>query len=95
MIICACIKIVSTENPKDVMYVCGVRHGDCYSTMEHMNLPKKGDRIQTEGFMTHKNEFLDRVEAYDHARTCGQITPTVRVFKSERNETELYSEDLW
>ena len=45
--------------------------------------------------MTHKNEFLDRFEAYNHAVVCGQITPTVRVFKSERNETELYSDDLW
>lgn len=95
MIICACIKIIPTENPKDVIYICGVRHGDCYSTMERMNLPKKGDCIQTEGFMTHKNEFLDRFEAYDHAIMCGQVAPTVRQFKSEHDEIELYSEDLW
>lgn len=95
MIICACIKIVPVENPKDVMYVCGVRHGDCYSTMEHMNLPRKGDRIQTEGFMTHKNEFLDRFDAYIHAAECGQLTPTVRTYKAELGEEELYSEDLW
>ena len=63
MIICACIKIVPHSNPKDVMYVCGVRHGDCFTTMTKMNLPPRAKRDEIQGFMTHKNEFLDRFEA--------------------------------
>ena len=95
MIICACIKIVPHSNPKDVMYVCGVRHGDCFSTMVKMNLPPRAERDEIQGFMTHKNEFLDRFEAYNHAFDCGQVAPSVREWKFDMGETELYSEDLW
>lgn len=95
MIICACIKIIPTENPKDVMYVCGVRHGNCFTTMTKMNLPPRNEREEIQGFMTHKNEFLDRFDAYIHATECGQLTPTVRIYKAELGEEELYSEDLW
>lgn len=92
MIICAAIK-VSSKTSKEEFYVCGVRHGDCYTTLRHVcyNEP----HTLTEGFMTHEGIFVDRAGAYAHARICGQVAPTTIIRKTENEEHKLYSEDLW
>lgn len=95
MIICACIEIWDYDNPADVLYVCGVRHGDCYTTMTRMNLPPKSKRQETEGFLDQHGNFYDRYEAFNNVRATGQLCATALAYKLEKGETELYSEDLW
>jgi hypothetical protein len=47
---------------------------------------------QVEGFLTDKGEFLDRRQAFLHARKCGQrITRPADGYQGD----ELFSEDLW
>ena len=96
MIVCAALKI------RDGIYeytVCGLRHSDCYATLFDLNkeLSKKAraNSAVVEGFLTTDNEVLDRYEAYEHAKTCGQIPAQLRYGKGERHETALYSEDLY
>ena len=48
-----------------------------------------------EGFINHRGEFLTRDEAYNHAIECGQIPAELRHLKAQRNETALFSEDLY
>jgi len=47
--------------------------------------------ISTEGFLTDKDEFLDRAAAADHAYECGQLVETAEEPRIDR----LMSEDLW
>lgn len=47
-----------------------------------------------EGFLNHKGEFLDRLDAYDHAFMCGQPSVTTLENKAQRREYSLYSEDF-
>ena len=95
MIICACIEIWNYDNPADVLHVCGVRHGDCYTTMARMNLPPKSKRKETEGFLDQHGNFYNRYEAFNNVRATGQLCATALAYKREKGETELYSEDLW
>ena len=43
----------------------------------------------TRGFITDKGKFLNRIEAEQHARKCGQLTKKTIV------GGEVTSEDLW
>ena len=45
-----------------------------------------------QGFMTDKDEFLNRKEAFIYAKKLGQVLP--RKFH-QYNGPDLYSEDLW
>lgn len=92
MIICAAIR-VKAKATKEEIHVCGLRHGDCYTTLRYVKFPQ--DHTLTEGFVTHENVFLDRKDAFCHACACGQLSPTVKIYKTEHGEDELYSEDLW
>ena len=47
--------------------------------------------ISAEGFLTDKDEFLDRAAAADHAYECGQLVETTEEPRVDR----LMSEDLW
>ena len=47
--------------------------------------------ISAEGFLTDKDEFLDRAAAADHAYECGQLIETAE----EPRIDKLMSEDLW
>ena len=96
MIVCAALKI------RDGIYeytVCGLRHSDCYATLFDLNkeLSKKAraNSAVVEGFLTTDNEFLDRYEAYEHAKACGQIPAQLRYDKWIKHETALYSEDIY
>lgn len=97
MIICAAIKIEFTNqyNINEKLIVHGLRHGDCYTTMAKMNLPPKKERTETEGFVDNNGVFYNRLEAAHVAFACNQLPATVKEYKSEHNEMELYSEDLY
>jgi len=57
----------------------GFRHSDC----------AKPEYPFTEGFLTSKNRFVDRKEAWNIAKEVNQI------IKVSGGEGTLYSEDLW
>lgn len=95
MIICAAIKFEFTNIYGDFIeaVVCGHRHSDCYKTFRLMLPSHKSKEIQ--GFINHKGEFLDRKEAFEHAKECGQCNETQRYYWEDHNQDELYSEDLY
>lgn len=97
MIICAAIKVSGFRkdlNTLDTVIICGLRHGDCYSTIKLFE--NNWDKMKfIEGFVDSDGYFYTRKEAYREAFKIGQLTPTVENFKSLNNEDELYSEDLY
>ena len=94
MIICAALKVEKCDDFEETIVPC-FRHGNGFTILHNLckNTNYKGHVIQ--GFMTHEGKFLDRIEAYDHALKCGQLSATGREFKLQRREDELYSEDLY
>lgn len=60
------------------------RHGDVFSTMGKLN-----QQFTTQGFLTSTGRFVNRFEAYDIARSVGQI------IRKTGPSDELFSEDLW
>lgn len=100
MIVCAAIKIVIEEfygvklNKPEELIVCGHRHGDCFKVISQLSARWYGCK-KTEGFINHKGEFLDRVNALAHARECGQLSETHRWYQEDNHINELYSEDLY
>ena len=98
MIICAAVKttFINHLGEEVTVMVTGHRHGNCFDTMVKCGVPMPKNRWDEEqGFMTNTGEFLDRKEALKHALHCGQLSATARQFKKDRNEDELYSEDLY
>ena len=95
MIICAAINItfVNSQNEVINLIVCGHRHGDCYKTIRQLD--NKHTQWTVQGFINHKGEFLDRKEAFEHAKECGQCNETQRYYWEDHNQDELYSEDLY
>ena len=53
------------------------------------------DCRKVEGFLNHKGEFLDRLEAFKHALMCGQLSDTTLTSKQERRERILWSDDIY
>lgn len=95
MIICAAIKL-KMNNPAGTEHiVCGLRHGNCFKTIEQLNDNWK-NAAKTQGFITHTGEFLDRGQAWVHAIECGQVSPSTQWFHKDNGwPAELVSEDLW
>lgn len=67
------------------------RHCDAFKIMKIMGYKPSEYRRDMEGFLTEKDEFLDRVQAADHAYECGQLEVTPEIDRIEI----LFSEDLW
>ena len=87
MILCAAVKY------KDIVIPCH-RHCDGYEIL--YKLDAEDYRINTiEGFITTKNEFLNREKALEEAIHCAQLSAVVIQNKQDNFETELYSEDLY
>ncbi len=97
MILAAAIKYHITGTDKDVI-LCGCRHGDIFVQLEALGFePRQGYKEIEQGFITHKNEFLTRKEAFEHAKQCGQLAEKI-VYEREYGGiggTNLISEDLW
>lgn len=95
MIICAAIKFQIEGLDHETVVPCR-RHGDAYKIMIDLNYqPKQKYKEIAQGFITHKGEFLDRVEALAHARECGQLSETHRYYQEDQGIRVLYSEDLY
>lgn len=97
MILASAVKYKIEANGKEVV-LCGARHGDVFKQLEALGFePRKGYEEIEQGFIDHKNNFLTREEAYEHAKMCGQIGTTIAYEKGEERlfGKKLYSEDLW
>ena len=94
MIICAALKIHNKEKDKDIVMPC-YRHGDGYVVLYDLVGNKYGKSDIVEGFIKDTGEFMDRKDALDHARQCGQLSQADLWYKSDHGENELYSEDLY
>ena len=95
MIICAAIKLKMNNLAGTEHIVCGVRHRDCFKTIEQLNDNWK-NAFKTQGFITHTGEFLDRGQAWVHAIDCGQLSLSAHWLHKDNDwPAELVSEDLW
>lgn len=79
------------KNIKTGFVICGRRHHNCYATLSA--IVKNDDTIQNhlqyekiQGFLTNKDQFVDRRDATVVAFLANQI---------EEMKYELFSEDLW
>jgi len=103
-IICSAIHYHNIPTMKDAikngsnvkgMVICGFRHAHCIRTMfDSMGLRtvvigENATGSFTQGFLTNKNRFVDRGEAYQVAMQNGQISDI------RPHQQILYSEDLW
>lgn len=94
MIICAAIQVTFQRTGKPVEVVIpGWRHSSCWELMAALGVPT--DRQEVEGFIDHNGAFLDRLDAFEHALQCGQLSDTTRREKASRQERVLFSEDFY
>lgn len=77
----------SPHNKPLGLTICGYRHCDCITIMRLIYRENKFNQIQ--GFLTNKKRFVDRNEAMQIAKRCGQL------INMNINHDELYSEDVW
>ena len=96
MILASAIKYHINETNKEVV-LCGARHGDIFVQLDQLGLKEKGYKELEQGFIDHKNNFLTREEAYEHAKMCGQICEKIIYEREQENifGKHMISEDLW
>lgn len=101
-ILCAAIWYLElpTQNFKAInqdkgLLICGLRHGHCIDIVKNLanlrtvKISPDGVGETIQGFLTNKNRFVNRTEAYKIAKEVNQL--------NDRYHTEgtLYSEDLY
>ncbi len=93
MILASAIKYQIKETGKEVV-LCGARHGNVFEQVDILGI--KCEEI-AQGFIDHKNNFLTREEAYEHAKMCGQICEKIIDERENKNifGKKMISEDLW
>lgn len=95
MIICAALLVQVEGLPYTTILPC-LRHGDGYKILKDLGYaPKTNYKILEDGFIDHKGKFLNRKEAFEHAKEIGQCSATQRWYWQDHNQYELYSEDLY
>lgn len=95
MILAAAIKCEIAKTGQEVV-LCGCRHGDIFKQLQSLGFdPKDGYKEIEQGFITHKNEFLNRKEAFYHAKECGQLSAKIISDRERIGSVSLISEDLW
>ena len=73
-------------NIDEGIVICGLRHCNCFAVMGATALTKTTPNVQ--GFLTSKNRFVDRKEAFKIAYTAKQL-------KHIHSPGLLFSEDLY
>ena len=95
MIICAALLVQIDDLDHTTIIPC-LRHGDGYQILKELKYnPKTNGKVLSEGFITHEGIYLNRVEAWEYARVCGQLSTTTQWYKDDHADGELYSEDLY
>ena len=88
MILASAIKFHIDKTNEDVV-LCGLRHSDIFKQLKSLGFePREGYKEISQGFITDKGKYLDRVDALSYALKYRQITDS-------KGKTELFSEDLW
>ena len=91
MIICAAVRIKMKDSGNIATIHC-MRHHYAFEILHDLGIkPTDYERV-CEGFIDHRGNFLDRKDAYIHAKECGQV-PAQLVHDKTLND--LFSEDLW
>ena len=89
MIVSAVVRIY-TKSDKMYEIPCH-RHADAFYIVSQFLNQEEVDKTRTEqGFLTHDDTFMNRIEAMQEAIKCGQLPPG-----ADAHCKELYSEDLW
>ena len=86
IVICAAVKTTTDKVFR------GHRHCDCFAAIRSRHFAYDGS-AESQGFVTSKNRYVDRAEAYDL-----QIAAGIKSVNPEGGycrEGELYSEDLY
>lgn len=91
MVLAAAIKYQVDNSNKEII-LCGSRHGNILEQEETLGVSLT---LLEEGFIDHKNNFLTREEAYEHAKMCGQICEKIILERERVFGKKLISEDLW
>lgn len=92
MILAAAIKFHIEKTGQDVV-LCGHRHCNVIEQLKLLGFEsRKGYKEIAQGFIDDKNNFLTRVEAFEHAIKCGQLVDYV---EDGKYCVELMSEYLW
>lgn len=95
MIIASAMK-VHVESTDSYVIMCGLRHSDIILQFKLLGFhPGKEYKIVEQGFIDHKNNFLNRVDAWNHALNCGQLAANIIEERDMKVEQQLFSEDLW
>lgn len=89
------VKNKTVLNVESGVIVCGRRHSDCYDIIEGLigdiDMSKIPARDK-QGFLTSKNRYVSRAEAFKIAKENNQITH--KMFDNDETGS-LNSEDLW
>lgn len=94
MVVCSAIRVTVEKNGKPLeVVVPGIRHADCRALLAALGYPMSYDE-EAEGFLNKQGLFLDRYEACELAKECGQLTETVKSYKNQLHDILLYSEDI-
>jgi len=97
MVLCAALKIEIHQNneAKTLILPCR-RHGEGFAFLREFGTPTdRLFKVIEQGFICTNGRYLNRKEAYDHARECGQLNASTLWYKTDHNDVELYSEDLY
>lgn len=95
MLICAAL-LVQVEGLDHTTILPCRRHGDGFAILKDLgHVPKTKYKVVEQGFINHKGEFLNRVEAWEHVKMCGQLSQSTEWYKADNRDCELYSEDLY
>ena len=96
MILASAIKYYAPKTEQEVV-LCGSRHGDIFEQQAALGFAPRELKEIEQGFITHDGKFLNRIEAFEHAKACGQLCAT-RIYEREHGGVggkNLISEDLW
>lgn len=89
LVVSACVKIVNEEDSCDIVIIPCIRHLDRFFWIIKERFPHY--IIKEQGFVTNRNRYLTREQAYELVKANGQY--------SDKSETEylgkLFSEDIY
>lgn len=103
-LVASAIKFYPTDSDEYPVVVCGKRHCNCFELMYNHQL-NYDKQTHVQGFLTSRNQFVDRYEAAEMAFKSGQMlqaSDTFQRMKKDFDENgrltrayQLFSEDLW
>lgn len=81
---------ISPHNISEGIVLCGWRHACIIAQMNALTGLKQYQTTEVQGFLTNKNKFVNRREAYNIAKAAGQLKEW-----TYSPSGQLFSEDLY